>query len=190
MLRLLVLASLVSAPAFAANTYKLDSALSKVEWVGTKVTGSHNGLVPVKEGTVEVDKGLVKSANVTVDLANMTNTDLSGEYQTKLLNHLKDDDFFSTNKYPTATIVIKSAKPIKGKQHEFTGDLTIKGITKPVSFKGDVEEGKDTVSVKGNLVFDRTAYGIKYNSGKFFQSLGDKMINDEVKLNFTAVAKK
>lgn len=190
MLRLLVLASLVSVPAFAAETVKIDPAQSNVEWVGTKVTGSHNGKVPVKEGNVVLDKGVVKSANVTVDVANMTNTDLTGEYQTKLLNHLKSDDFFSTAKHPTATIAIKSVKQLKGKQYEFAGDLTIKGITKPVTFKGDVEEAKDNVSVKGNLVFDRTAYDIKYNSGKFFQSLGDKLINDEVKLTFVVVAKK
>lgn len=190
MLRILTAISLfTAAPAFA-ETLSVDTKASNLEWVGAKVTGSHTGQVPVTEGKVEVEKGAIKDATVTVDLSKMTNNDLSGEYQTKLLNHLKSDDFFAVSKHPTANIAIKNAKKLSGKAYQFTGDLTIKGVTKPVTFKGDVEEAKDSLKVKGNLVFDRTAYGIKYNSGKFFQSLGDKLINDEVKLTFTLVAKK
>ncbi|MCB0348381.1 MAG: YceI family protein [Bdellovibrionales bacterium] len=190
MLRILTALILVAqTPAFA-ESLSVDTKASSVEWVGAKVTGSHTGQVPVTEGSIEVDKGAIQKAKVTVDLSKMTNKDLTGEYHTKLLNHLKSDDFFAVSKHPTANIVINSAKKLSGKQYQFTGDLTIKGVTKPVSFKGDVTDANGTLKVNGNLSFDRTAYGIKYNSGKFFQSLGDKLINDEVKLTFTMVAKK
>lgn len=190
MLRILAILSLVSSPVFASQKVSVDTAATKVEWVGAKIASSHNGLVPVKEGSLTVDKGEIKAGTITVDVANMTNSDLSGEYQTKLLNHLKSDDFFSTAKHPTAKIDVKSAKKLSGKQYEFTGDLTIKGVTKPTTFKADVEDVKGNLQAKGSLVFDRTAFGIQYNSGKFFQSLGDKLIKDEVTLNFTLVTKK
>ena len=65
------------------------------------------------------------------------------------------------------------------------GSLTIKGKTEPVSLKY-TQKGK---SYTGTLKFDRTKFGIKYGSGNFFKGLGDKMIYDEVTVEFTVVTK-
>ena len=70
--------------------------------------------------------------------------------------------------------------------YQVTADLTIKGKTAPVSF--DAVATKESATAK--VTFDRTKYDIKYGSGKFFQGLGDKMINDEVQLDVTLTAKK
>ena len=90
---------------------------------------------------------------------------------------------------------IKSSKALpkpdaQGNTHEITGDLTIKGVTKPNTFPAKVEIKGNNVVAMGTVKVDRTAYGVKYNSGKFFPNIGDKMINDEftIDLKIAAVA--
>jgi len=108
----------------------------------------------------------------------LTATDLTGEYQGKLNGHLKADDFFGTEKHPTATLVFKKIVAKTASVYAITADLTIKGITKPVSFDLTVNANSATTAFK----VDRTKYDIKYNSGNFFQNLGDKTINDDFEL--------
>jgi len=51
--------------------WKLDTAASKIEWVGTKVTGYHTGQVPLKSGEIFVKDGEVTGGKFVMDLANM-----------------------------------------------------------------------------------------------------------------------
>ena len=106
--------------------------------------------------------------------------DLKDEkWNTKLVNHLKDDDFFNVAKYPTAKLVILSAKSAGGTSYDFKGKMTIRDTTKDISFKGDLKPNGSSQVLTANLNIDRTEYGVKYGSGKFFKNLGDKMISDE-----------
>ena len=111
-------------------------------------------------------------------MTSLTATDLTGEYQGKLNGHLKADDFFGTDKFSTATLVFKKIVTKKPNTYTVTGDLTIKGITKPVTF--DLATTANTASTAFKI--DRTKYDIKYGSGSFFDSLGDKAINDDFDL--------
>jgi polyisoprenoid-binding protein YceI len=90
-----------------------------------------------------------------------------------------------------AKLVIKSAKAGKTKgSYDVTADLTIKGITKSVTFPADVTVAADKVIAKATVTIDRTAYDIKYGSGKFFPSIGDKAIYDDFTLTLDLVASK
>ncbi|MBY0414507.1 MAG: YceI family protein [Bdellovibrionales bacterium] len=175
-----------AAPAAAAKI-QVDPATSKVVYLGKKVTGEHTGEVKVQDGQLAFEGDVLKSAEVTIDMTTINNTDLADkEYNKKFVDHMNSDDFFSTTKFKTAKLVTKSVKKVKDNTYTITGDLTIKGKTSPVTFDADATKE----SVKAVVKFDRTKYDIKYGSGQFFQGLGDKMINDDVQLTVTLTAKK
>jgi len=161
-----------------AQTKKVDVAKSTITWIGKKVTGQHNGTVALKEGSLIFKCKNLTGGNFTVDMTSLTSTDLTGEYLGKLNGHLKSEDFFGTEKYPTSKLVFKKIAAKPNGVYTVTADLTIKDVTAPVTFD---------ITVKGNtatstLKIDRTKYGIKYGSGSFFDNLGDKTINDEFEL--------
>jgi len=161
-----------------AQTKSINTSTSTIEWLAKKVTGQHNGTVNFKDGALVFKGKKLKGGTFTVDMTSLTATDLSGEYQGKLNGHLKADDFFGTDKFPTAKLVFKKIGTKSANVYKVTADLTIKGITKPVIF--DLTVNGDTASTTFNV--DRTKYDIKYNSKSFFGSIGDKAINDEFEL--------
>ena len=185
---------LVAAPAFAKpQTLKLDPAKSQIKWHGAKVTGSHNGTVPLKSGSVQVEGKDIKGGKFEIDMTKIKNDDLTDKsYNDKLVGHLKSDDFFGVDKHPTSTFEITKVKPLEGSAdatHEITGKLTIKGHTEEVTFPAKVSiEGKKATA-QGKIKVDRTKYGIRYGSGKFFENLGDKMINDEFEIDLNVTSK-
>ncbi len=166
-----------------AQTEKINVEKSTIKWVGKKVTGEHSGTVKFQEGNLIFKNKKVVGGNFTVDMTTMTATDLSGDWKTKLDGHLKSNDFFDTDKFNTATLVFKKIAAKANGVYTIAGDLTVKGITHPVTF--DLAVKGNTASTK--LVIDRTKYGIKYNSKSFFDSIGDKAIYDDFELDINLV---
>ncbi len=164
-----------------AQNKKIDLAKSSVNWLAKKVTGKHNGTVNFKEGTLVFKGDKLKGGSFTVDMTSLTSTDLTGEYQGKLNGHLKSDDFFGVEKFPTATLGFKKIAGKSAGVYTVTADLTIKGKTLPVTF--DLNVKGNTATTTFNI--DRTKYDIKYGSGSFFDNLGDKAIDNEFELNVT-----
>ena len=162
----------------SAQTKKIDASKSVIEWVGKKVTGQHNGTVNFKDGAIVLKGNKLAGGTFTVDMTSLTATDLSGEYQGKLNGHLKADDFFGTDKFPTATLVFKKIGTKSANVYNVTADLTIKGITQPISFEMTVNGNTATAAFN----VDRTKYGIKFKSANYFENLGDKAIYDEFEL--------
>lgn len=189
MLKKLIIASLaLSSVAFAADKLEIDPTTSKVVYLAKKVAGSHSGEVRLASGSLSFDKkGALSGGEFVADMTSISNIDIADkEYHKKFIDHMISEDFFGVDKNKTASFVIKSAKKQKADTYKVTGDLTIKGKTAPVSFEAIATKEKATAIV----VFDRTKYDIKYGSGKFFQGLGDKMINDEVQLEILLTVKK
>ena len=135
----------------------------------------------LKEGNVTMKDGKLATGNFVVDMKSFTVEDLKGEWADKFITHLKSKDFFTVDKHPTSSLKIKS---VKGKK--VTADLTIKGKTNEVKF--DLKQEGNAYS--GVLKFDRTKFDMIYGSGDFFKGLGDKVINNEVKVDFKFVVKK
>ena len=164
---------------FFAQTKTVDAGKSSINWIGKKVTGSHEGTIGIKSGNLVFAKDKLKGGTFVVDMPTIIVTDLApGKGKEDLEGHLKANDFFGTAKFPTATLVFKKIAAKKAGVYTVTGDLTIKGITKPIVF--DLATTATTAAT--TLKIDRTKYDIKYNSGNFFQNLGDKVINDEFEL--------
>lgn len=151
---------------------------STVTWKAYKVTGSHTGTVDLTEGALMFTDNKLSGGRFVVDMTSLISTDLKGESKGKLEGHLKSDDFFSVANHPKATMVFTSVKATGKNSYEVTGDLTIKGITKPVTFDLSVYGSKATATVK----VDRAEYDVRYGSGSFFDNLGDKTIYDEFDL--------
>ncbi len=194
----MLLAAVFAVTAFGAGaqtTYKVDTAATKVEWIGKKVAGDHKGLIKVKSGDLTATGDILSGGSVVMDMPSLTNTDLTDkEWNDKLVGHLKAPDFFDTAKFPEAILKIKSSKKT-AKGLDVMGDLTIKGITKPITFTAtDVKATATSLTAKAVVVVNRINYGVEYNSGKgdksIIASLGDKMINDEFTLNVDLSAKK
>jgi polyisoprenoid-binding protein YceI len=111
-------------------------------------------------------------------MTTINTTDLKGDSKGKLDGHLHSDDFFATATNPTSSLVFTAVEASGKNSYNVTGDLTIKGITKPVSFNVSVYGSKATATLK----VDRAKYNVKYGSGSFFDNLGDKTIYDEFDL--------
>jgi polyisoprenoid-binding protein YceI len=172
-----------------AADYKLDKANSTVKWNGKKVTGEHYGTIDLKSGNLEVANNKIMSGIFQMDMTTIVNEDITNESMNgRLVGHLKSDDFFSVDKHPVSTLAIKEVKHKVGNTHSFTGDLTIKGITHPVTFDAEVNLSGNNLKANGKMEVDRTLYDIKFRSGKFFSDLGDNLIYDTFTLDFNIVA--
>lgn len=187
---------LVATSVFAAETksekiaFNIDTKASKVYWTGKKVTGEHTGYLSVANGTVHVENNAVVGATLTMDMKTIACTDLeAGEWNDKLVGHLKSDDFFSTEKFPEAKFTVTSVKKSAGGEYSVVGDMTIKGITNEISFPAKMKVENGSVVAEGTATLDRTKWNVQYGSGKFFQGLGDKMIYDEFEIKFDIKAK-
>ncbi len=190
-------ATVAPAKAAAADpAYKLQPQLSTLGWEGKAVTHGHNGTMNFSSGELLVKGNAIVGGTVTVDMKSMKATDIKdAESQGKFVGHMSSDDFFGAATYPTSTFKIVSVTPIKGAAKDadnvtIAGDMTIKGVTQRISFpaKAGVKDG--IASASGKVTIDRTKFGLKYGSKSFFDTLGDKAINDTFDLTFNVIAKK
>ncbi|WP_296384728.1 YceI family protein [Winogradskyella sp.] len=151
---------------------------SKVVWKGYKVTGSHEGIISITSGHLNFDKNLLTGGSFEIDMSTITVTDLEGEYKGKFEGHLKSDDFFGVEKFPTASLDFTKVKSTGTNSYNVTGDITIKGKTETISFDLSVYGNKANASLK----IDRTKFDVRYGSTSFFDGLKDKAIYNEFDL--------
>ena len=161
----------------------VDTSKSTIEWLGTKVTGKHNGTIKLKSGFLNFQDKKLVGGEFVVDMTTIVCTDLQGEYKGKLEKHLYSDDFFGVSTFPEANFKTTKVTTISLNKYKLTGDLTIKGKTLEHSFTLDFEKNKAT----GTIVIDRSKYDIRYGSGSFFDNLGDKTIHDNFELKVMLV---
>lgn len=191
------MAALITTQAFAApQTLKLDTKASTLNWTGKKVTGEHTGTIDIKSGEVTLENGTVTGGQFSIDMNSIKDNDLTdAAYNKKLITHLKSDDFFDAQKFPTADFKITSVKALTGAaagkpNFEITGDLSIKGKSNSVTFPAMITSIAGKTQATGHVVIDRTKWMIKYGSGKFFSGLGDHLIYDEFALDLNLTAQK
>jgi len=175
----LLVAGTLSAQSFKANVEK-----SELKWTGKKVTGQHNGHIKLADGVLSFKDNRIVSGTFNIDMKSITNDDLQDAgYNQKLIGHLKTDDFFGVEKFPVATLVISGSTTLVNNQADVNGNLTIKGITNPITFM--VVKNGDTYSA--NIAVNRAKFDVRYGSGSFFDNLGDKVIDDIFTLDVVLV---
>ncbi len=173
------------------TNYNADVKASKVDWEGTKVTGKHSGNIMLKSGLLTDTHGQW-TGTFEVNMQSINCTDLeAGQGKEKLEGHLKSPDFFDTEKFPTAKLVISSITPLEtpknGMTHTVKGFLTIKDKSNPIEFNASMKGEGSRMTCDGIVNVDRTKYDVRYGSKTFFAEIGDKAIMDEFSLRFNVV---
>ena len=174
-----------------ATEYVVDKGASTVKWEAKKVTGQHNGTIAFANGSIEATKAAITGGTLVIDMKSIADVDLTDAgYNKKLIGHLSSEDFFSVDKFPEATLLVKKAIAVSGDDYKISGDLTIKGVTNPIEFNAKVKQIGDKLNAEGIMTVNRAKFGVKYGSSSFFQGLGDKVIYDDFTLAFSIVASK
>ena len=183
----------LAAPSAAERRIDFDPSSSVLKWEAKKVTGQHHGTIRLRSGNVVFRGDQLVGGDFSIDMTSIVDEDLTDpEYNHKLVHHLSSEDFFDAAKYPTSDLKIRSAKTVHGftgPTYEVTADLTIKGKTNEVKFPAMIKTKDGKTTATANITLDRTRWGLKYRSGKFFPSIGDKMIYDDFKLDVSLSTK-
>jgi polyisoprenoid-binding protein YceI len=170
--------------------YKVDATASTLGWTGTKPSGKHNGTIKITDGKVTAKKNALVGGSFTLDMTSIACTDLEGKGKEGLEGHLKSPDFFDVAKYATAKFVVTGITPIAagqnvllaGATHNISGNLTLKGVSKSVTFPAEVKMEDKKLSAIADFNIDRTEWGISYGA--------DGKVAKEINLKLNLVANK
>ncbi len=147
----------------AVETYTVTAQKSRVDFTGSKKSDFHTGTIPVKSGTVKIDGGKLVGGSFVVDVAGMKVTDEAGD---KLAGHLSSADFFDVAKFGQATFNISTVKYTTADRATLTGSVTLKGITKDISFEAIIRSADEKgFFAEAFFPIDRTLFGINYGVG-------------------------
>ncbi len=167
------------------DTYTVDPASSSIIWTGRKVTGSHHGTIAVQSGSVVLNNNQLSGGEFIIDMNSLEDKDMEGDAENKgkLEGHLKSDDFFATDKYPTSKFVVTKVDQKADNKVDISGNLTMKDITKNITFTADIKQNtaeKFVASADFNI--NRKDWGVVYTG------MQDDLIADEInfKVNLTA----
>lgn len=178
--------SFVNPELFAQNNLSVDVENSVLNWKGHKPTGSHNGGIKLISGDVVIENNKLTGGNFVADMSTIKDADGSA----KLEGHLKSEDFFEIEVYPTSQFEITETAA-DGGGILVTGNMTIKGITKQITFPATLSVNNDSVTLTSETFqVNRTDFNVKYKSKSFFNDLKDKFLNDDFDFQVTIVAKK
>ena len=163
------------ADSLGGNSLAINTAHSRILWTGSKVTGSHHGTIAIKSGELFVEDNKLTGGHLVIDMTSLENEDLSGENKAKLEGHLKSGDFFDVEKYPESEFKITEVNYENDITANISGNLTLKGITKNVTFKGNISSSTDEQLVaSADFNINRKDWGIVYTG------MQDDLIADEI----------
>jgi polyisoprenoid-binding protein YceI len=196
-------------PGVPDQVFQVDTAKSTVTWIGAKVTGRHNGVIKIQEAIINLHNRRPHGGKIVFDMTTVRSQDktIDEAGNKKLTKHLRSEDFFDVENHPTASFVITSIVPydsterqeitapavntkqlrIKDPTHKITGNLTIKGITKSISFPAKITLEDSVMQAKANFNIDRTQWKLSYGADT---SLGNKTIYPAVNIGFDLVARR
>lgn len=168
------------------NAFVVDTLNSRIEWKGYKVfktdNSSHFGTIKFESGDVTIKDGKLESGKFVADMNSLENVDLKddAEQKAKLEGHLKSGDFFEVEKFPTASYEITKVSPNEAGDYNtiLDGNLTIKGITKPMQFNANVsvKEGEVSIATEPKDI-NREEFGVKFQ-----MPVANGVIKDEVNI--------
>jgi polyisoprenoid-binding protein YceI len=159
----------------SAADFPLDEKNTTVKFLGTKPGGKHEGGFKAVKGTASVKDNDPTTLKITLDI------DASSLYSDtdKLTTHLKSPDFFDVKTNPKAKFVSTKVEK-SGDEYKITGDLTLLGKTKEITFPAKLSVNADGVTLSSSFTIDRTKWGMTYGAGK---------IDNDVKLTVSVKSK-
>jgi polyisoprenoid-binding protein YceI len=203
----------------SASDYAVQTGESELMWYGFKPTGQHNGTISIQDGTISVENGEIVGGTITFDMSQINVLDLEGEDKQKLTGHLKSEDFFAVEQYPTSEFVITNVEEYGGGQmasadgddnmavevnneeiseyklenptHNITGNLTMRDTTLSITIPARVSMSGDQISAESKFNIDRTKWNVSYNDESDpVRVAKDKFIYNTVNLGLDIVAEK
>jgi polyisoprenoid-binding protein YceI len=178
----------LTALTFPENTLLVDPAASHLKWTGYHLGKSyeHTGSVRIKSGQVVVNDGIITSGEVIITMNSITNTDVKDpKDNAKLVNHLKSADFFDVKNFPEAKLIITGSELIRQDVLKTSGQLTIRGITKPIAFESQVNQNDGSLEATAVLTIQRTDFNVMYG-----WKIENAMLSGEFRMEVKLVAKK
>ena len=177
----------------AAGEYTVSAEETVLEWkVTEKMGGGHNGRIDVNGGSLRVSGNELEAGKFDINMNAIRVDDVTDpQKNAKLVGHLKNDDFFATDRFPKAVFEITAVE--KGHTPDSAlvkGNLTIKDITKNISIPARLSVKPERVDAAAAFSIDRTEWDIRYKSAQFFADLGDNVINDAIEFKLALTAKK
>lgn len=201
------------AAAGSGQALTLDPSTSKVNWRGYKPTGQHYGIIPVTQGELAVEGDQVTAGHFTFNITALEIHDMEKgtENHTKLWNHLQSDDFFDAANYPQAEFEITNIRPYRSDDkpedkeefatdntpksaselapdsptHWVSGNLTMRGTTKNITFPARVSVNNGTATAKAGFNIDRTEWGLSYgDEASVANKAADQFIYNSVSVEF------
>lgn len=179
----------------AAITFLVDTATTFIRFTGHGVGQNHSGRFRLSDGIIFTINNAVSGGRFTINIASMQIEQPEEIYQTKLKRHLLSHDFFDTATWRSATFEITQIKPytsnnndrsmVAGANYSVSGNLTLKGVAKNVTFPANITITDNTLTALANFNIDRTQWGMYYGSDK---SLGNKFISPQVNIQLNVKA--
>jgi polyisoprenoid-binding protein YceI len=173
--------------------YIIDTKESVITWKGSMVFDfeeEHVGYVYISKGELMIEKDSLVGGTAEIDMKTIEYKDK--ESKNTPVKHLKSPDYFDVEKFPISTFAITKVESVnvRSKTIKVTGNLTIKGITNPITIPAEIEVKDGIVKASGKVIIDRTQWGIRYSSGKFYDNLADNAVSDDIEIHMKIVAKK
>lgn len=172
----------------AQQRYTLDNKKSKILWK-VETIGKHHGYILFSSGRLDyLPNGNPAIGHFIIDMKSMRSSDRpTPKGRAEIDNQLRSPDFFDVARYASAIMEVKQLLPTSTPSvFRVNGNLTIKGITKPIEFNATINKKGDIISVKANLKIDRTKWNIDHKPDPkptdFFGTLKDKMMTDDIQI--------
>jgi polyisoprenoid-binding protein YceI len=171
------------------KNFKVNSENSRIDWIGRKVTGAHNGTIGAKEGNFTFEGRKLSTGKFVIDTRSIKILDIEDtKTNAQFAGHLASDDFFNSDHFPEAIFEITHAEPSDSNLYYVTGNLSIKGINHAIDTTLQIVTTDTTAIIDSKIVIDRTKFNIKFRSSNFFSNLGDTLIYNNFDLNVHLVA--
>lgn len=178
----------------ADGHYLIDTQESCIQWTGKNLINSHSGELAIASGHLEIQGGSLVDLELTIDFKSITCSDLAdSEMHDILIQHLESDDFFYTDRFPTGKFQLTGSE-VQGELNDGSlnlqveGDLTMRGQTKPISLFAATGVTDDLrPAAQAYMSLDRTYWGMRYGSGKFFSRLAGHLVNDHIGLQLKII---
>ena len=181
-----------------ATSYALSEG-STITWRGFKsfVNSEHVGYIGIQDGSFDVKDGMVVGGTVTIDMNTIVNTDIEDEGKNGyLVGHLKSEDFFFVESYPTAQFEIVEVKAVEGEMTNsmVVGNLTMRGVTNSIEFPANITVTEQGVSFMApTFGIDRTKWGVKFHDkddASIAETLKEDLIDHSIELTISVTASK
>lgn len=185
------------AAATTGQTFVIDTTESRIRFNGRGVGKNHPGVFRLVSGTATVDGNKVTGGSFVINIRSMELEEKGGMFDEKLRPHLMSGDFFDADKFGTAKFEITNIAPyqanasdtsiVEGANFSISGNFTLKGVTKNITFPARIDLDENTLKAKGDFDIDRREWSMNYGNDK---TLGDKFISETVNIELDLQAKK